>query len=339
MGDPTSDIIQNGGRGNVCSFITSALTAWSSHYPFRFRPEHIWLLILQGVAVHVDQNAEKLRKKYVEHEGKKTLIIDVSPNPSAKEWMNVIQGFVDQIDKNTVSDTCELFDCDFTASTLTEKIATKVTIMDICKNYFSYRCRTCCGFPQITLDGKKTDWIKLKQKTIKLLNEKVTKKFGEQWGQSLLPLLDRFIVAFDGEIDSVFWNSMIKRGARGGSGGYSWYSGWFNILFPFINNRWNRFCEPYTMNKQYVEQGLNSRGRGRGENDVNDYPMGLASAPVIWDYNGKEIPMRFISGFVGYTQNAKTLELTPNIAWCVGYSLSEKEIKERENKKKSRYGW
>eukprot|EP00483_Globobulimina_turgida_P002237 UN02239 len=235
--NPNDEIIQQQ-YGNTCSFITSSLTAWSQHYPFRFRAEHIWLLILQSVAVHVDQNAEKLRKKYVDHDGKKELLVEISGNPSPKEWMSTIENFVNQIDKNTVEDTCKLFDCNFTTSILTEKIATKVTIMDICKNYFSYRCMTLCGFPQITLDGSKQDWIKLKQKTVKLLNEKVDKKFGAKWGQALLPLLDRFIAAYDGNIDCVFWNSMIKRGATHGSGAHSWYSGMVNILFPLINDRW-----------------------------------------------------------------------------------------------------
>ena len=64
-----------------------------------------------------------------------------------------------------MNDTCQLFDCNFSTSTLTEKIATKVTIIDICKNYFEYRCTTMAGFPQITLDGTKQDWINLKAKT------------------------------------------------------------------------------------------------------------------------------------------------------------------------------
>ena len=193
--------------------------------------------------------------------------------------------------------------------------------MDICKNYFSYHAYTFCGFPEITLDGTKQDWIKLKQKTIKLLNEKVDKKFGMEWGKALLPLLDRFIVAFDGQIDCAFWNSMIKPGGTGGgSGSYSWYTGWFNILFPLIKKRWNKHCVPYSMGKDYVKQGLNGYGRGYG-------PNGLSSAPVEWDLLGKKIDMKFFAGFVGYTQDAKTLELCPNTAWCVAYA--DKEPKNR----------
>merc|ERR1719295_1316111 len=258
--DPNVDVIQHGGRNPICSFINASMTAWSMHYPFRFKPEHIWLLILQGVAVHVDQNAEKLRKKYVNHEGKMTLTVRRDGfvlGSDENDWEGVIEEFVEQIDANTVKDTVQLFDCDFSGSTMMEKICAKVTIMDICKNYFSYRIYSMCGFPQITLDGTKEDWIRLKQKTSALLKDKVDKEFGSRWGSALLPLLDRFIAAFDGNIDCLFWNSMIKRGAVRGSGSSSFFSGWFNILFPFMDSkRRNSCCVPYSMDKAYVQQGL-----------------------------------------------------------------------------------
>ena len=154
--DPDIEIVTEcNWKYGVSSFIISSLTAWSKHYPFRFRPEHIWLLILQATAVHVDQNAEKLRSKYVKHKGKMQLNVDVSANPSYEEWIDVVKNFASQIDKNTVKGTGKLFECDFSSSTLTEKIAAKISIMDICKNYFSYGVSTACGFPRIKLDGTK----------------------------------------------------------------------------------------------------------------------------------------------------------------------------------------
>mmetsp|Transcript_30352 Transcript_30352/g.49409 ORF Transcript_30352/g.49409 Transcript_30352/m.49409 type:complete len:421 (-) Transcript_30352:358-1620(-) len=307
---------------NVSSFITAAETAWDAHYPFRFRCEHIWLMILQSVAVHVDQNAEKLREKYVKHDGQKTLIVEISAEPSHEEWRGAVEDFVSQIDKNTVEDTAALLECDFSATKLTEKIAGKVTIMDICKNYFVYRNYTCCGFPRITLDGTKQDWLHLKQKTVRLLNEKVDKKFARQWGEALLPVLDRFIVAFDGQIDCLFWNSMIKTGATYGSGGYSWYSGWFNVFFPLVEKKWNGFCVPYSMKQDYIS----STGRGK---DQSAYTSGIAAAPVKWDRLGTMIDMKFLAGFVGFTQDPKSLEICPNIAWIVAMAMSEAELKKK----------
>ena len=328
---------------NTSGFISCTLKAWSEHYPLRLKCEHLWLLILQGVAVHVDKNAEKLREKYVTHDGKMKLCVDISANPSTKEWETTIQNFVSQIDKNTVKDTCELFECDFTTSTITEKLAAKVTIMDICKNYFSYMCFTRCGFPEITLAGKKQDWEKLKAKTEQLLETKVDKQFGDEWGKALIPVLDRFIDAFDGKIDAVFWNSMIKRGATGGSGGYSWYSGWFNILFPFLTDKKNPMCVPYSDKHSYVQSGFVKRGIGYGENKQTDYPIGLSSAPVTWNKMGQMIEMKFLAGFVGFTsteierkqdekdkETIKTYELCPNVAWCVATEKKDKK-KEDEN--------
>ena len=56
-------------------FIRACEIAWAEHYPLRIDPSHIWLCITQAVALHVDKNGEKLREKWVVHEGKKQLIV------------------------------------------------------------------------------------------------------------------------------------------------------------------------------------------------------------------------------------------------------------------------
>lgn len=56
-------------------FIGAAINAFRSHYPLEMKPIHFWLLIMQGVAEHVNQNAEELRSKWVNHEGKMVLVI------------------------------------------------------------------------------------------------------------------------------------------------------------------------------------------------------------------------------------------------------------------------
>ena len=210
MSDSAVEVLGAPGRrhNKSCSFISAATQAWSAHHPLRLRPEHIWLLILQSTAVHVEQNAEKLREKFVQHQGKKELVVvrDGFLVGSAKnDWEGVVKEFVQQIDKSTVEDTCELLECDFSSTSLVETIAGKITVMDICKSYFDYTVRTMCGFPEITLDGTKADWASLREKAGRLLTEKVTKQFGQEWAAALLPVLDRFVAAFDGEIDCLFW--------------------------------------------------------------------------------------------------------------------------------------
>merc|ERR1719334_123684 len=89
--DPNTKLKVGESRSVIpCSFIESALSAWAYHHPFRFRAEHIWLLILQAVAAHVDQNAEALRNKFVKHSGKMTLTVELPAEPTRKEWAESI---------------------------------------------------------------------------------------------------------------------------------------------------------------------------------------------------------------------------------------------------------
>ena len=61
---------------------------------------------------------------------------------------------------------------------------------------------------------------------------------------------------------------------------------------------------------------VSSNGSGP---DVMTFPMGICSAPVTWIRMGEVINMKFLSGFVGYCQDSESLEICPNIAWCIAY--------------------
>ncbi len=56
------------------AFLSTIHTCWSRHYSLVLTPDMIWLCIAQGLAQHVNKNSEKLRSKFVEHEGKKKLV-------------------------------------------------------------------------------------------------------------------------------------------------------------------------------------------------------------------------------------------------------------------------
>lgn len=45
------------------------------HYPLVLDPDVIWLTIAQGLANHINVNAEKLRRRFVAHDGKKKIIV------------------------------------------------------------------------------------------------------------------------------------------------------------------------------------------------------------------------------------------------------------------------
>merc|ERR1719491_1376190 len=100
MSDATIKVV--GTSDQSCSFIVAATQAWSEHHPLKLKPEHIWLLILQSTAVHVDQNAEKLRQKFVNFEGKKELLLrrdEFVLGSTTNDWEGLVKEFVEQIDK------------------------------------------------------------------------------------------------------------------------------------------------------------------------------------------------------------------------------------------------
>ena len=69
-------------------FVSAAVAAFANHFPLQLRPQHIHLLILQGIAFHVDSQPESLRSKWVKHADKKELVVqrDHFVLGSANDW-------------------------------------------------------------------------------------------------------------------------------------------------------------------------------------------------------------------------------------------------------------
>ena len=51
------------------------LTAFDKHYSLVLSPDMIWLLISQGIATQINENAEELRDRLVDFDGQRTLKI------------------------------------------------------------------------------------------------------------------------------------------------------------------------------------------------------------------------------------------------------------------------
>ena len=74
---------------------------------------------------------------------------------------------------------------------------------------------------------------------------------------------------------------------------------------------------PYSPLNDYVKEG---RGEQYGKSDVRgpdcaNFPIGIAEAPVEWDYHDTTIDLTFRAGFVGATQDIETGTLRPLIGW------------------------
>jgi len=353
--DPSEELIEG---SHPHGFIAAAISAFANHYPLALRPQHFWLMILQAIATHVELNAEELRSKWVAHEGKKELRVWRNhfrlglPNDWAGVIDNPEDGFLAQIGRNVVEGVMQDLQPAFGGTTADERIASAITVMDATKSFFSFKVMTYCGFPSVTLEGSLDDWRALRAHAEALVMKRCSAEFAKKWCAALLPLLDKFVAEYeaghgpgglDGEggplvlrlADEAFWNSMVKRGGTRGSGARTWFSGWINILFPYIEQRPNPWCVPYSPSNAYVQEGREGRvpparsrysrptyepghyGPGEYGPECADFPKGLAEAPVTWDYFGVELPLKFRAGFVGATQDPETKTVSPRVGWYI----------------------
>mmetsp|Transcript_90957 Transcript_90957/g.257598 ORF Transcript_90957/g.257598 Transcript_90957/m.257598 type:complete len:416 (+) Transcript_90957:167-1414(+) len=317
-------------------FIAAATAAFASHYPLSVRPQHLWLMILQATAVHVGRHAEELRAKWVAHEGKKELDVrcDEFCFGAKNNWASVVDGkpdcFSKQIDRSLVDGVAQELAPAFTDTSQNEKIALQITVMDVTKSFFSFKCTTMCGFPWVVMEGSAEDWQLLRTRAEALVKQRCQASFAEKWCAALLPLLDKLGQEYaggsgNGRPDEQFWNSMCKRGGTSGSGARTWFSGWVNILFPYIDGRDNHYMSPYRPDSGYAKEGRDGGRYGMSAPrdvqgpDCVDFPNGLAAAPVLWDYYGTEKKLKFKAGFLGAEQDRDSGVVRPVVGWFIAH--------------------
>ncbi len=298
------------------AFMEALRKAYADHYNFVISPDMIWLLISQGFAAHVNENAEALRDQFVDFDGKKRLHIrrdEFSKGSIYNDWAGTFEEFSGLIEENTGADLLDLVTGDFSTTTPIEKAAFQVTLMDAMQSYFAYSMSTSCGIPFVTLEGTTEDWELIRAKAEELRQYDLA-----WWIDELLPVLDQFIAASKGEEDPEFWKGIYVEGTIGC--GNTYIAGWILLFFPYMENSNGlyRFVrEEWIIDNLFDgETGEQTPVYGRSA-ETDALPSGLSQAPVLWNYYGTMFSMEFVSGFVGYRQDAETGALRPEISWAV----------------------
>jgi len=292
---------------NFHPFVATMHLAYAEHYPMTISPDMIWLLIAQGFAVHVNENAETLRSQFVDFDGKKK--IDIRRDEFVKggennDWANTFPEFAQKIEANTGAHLLELVTSDFSTTGSAEKIAFQITLMDAMKSYFQYSVTTACGIPEITLEGTPEDWKKIEEKA-KLLAQYDL----EWWIDDLLPVLTQLTQTASGKPDIEFWESCYKW--RDVGSGNPLITGWVLHLFPYFE--WNGTYARKKKQKSFVNQKPAEIYIG----STKAFPSGFSQADFLWNYNGAFFEMEFVACFVGCHQDPETLSLRPEISWAV----------------------
>ena len=311
-------LVHSGGHG----FLAAAMTAFARHLPLTLSPDAVWAQIAWGFAKHVDNHAEELRSKFVQHEGKKRLLVRTSPSfrlglgksfeassPPERWEHEIFPSFSRQIVEHIGDETHHAIAGAFSTTNAGARAAFEVTLMAAMKNYFSFGCRTMCGIPSITLTGTLEDWQQLRARA-EALGEKMMPEFRDKWMACLLPVLDEFVNSYRGEVNFSFWQTMVKlRSTGGGSGSHSFISGWISILYPYLANGQANILRPWA---EMFFHGPES----------SDFPATTSSVPCDWEYFGTQYDLHFHAGIIGFTQDSDTGSLEPVLGWSATHDPS-----------------
>ncbi len=293
--------------------------AFMDHRPLCLSPDMIWLMIIQGIANHINANAEELRPTIVSHQGKITIQVrrdDFVKGSPENPWAEVFNDFSTQIWEH-VGASIEQFVPAFSTTGPVERAAAEVVLLDAMRSYFEYQVYTGCGIPSITLEGTDEDW--------KALAERVQgfREFGlGSWLEVLAPILDQFARASQGDVEKAFWRSIYKFNSMSGG---AVINGWITAFFPYAkDNRTGRANAPHRVlfgdHKEMLERMLYPSEEPHWYTPgftVPSFPSGLSKAPFRWDYLDRSFNMEFLGGFVGVAQDQETLTLRPEIGWAV----------------------
>lgn len=299
--------------------------AWSQHRPVVLSPDVIWMIICQQFSQYVNENPEEVLHLLVNHEGKQVLAVTrYEPPSSLADWGSVIDEFTGGIAKYSNNDVAGTLVADFSTTGRDERIASEVTLMDVVKPYFEYELIIAiCGIPSITLTGTPEDWQKVVDKA------KALEVFGLGWWvEELVPILEEFVKASEGNPDYWFWKDIVKksrpRKIQGPSCGRSSkpltkLDGWFLKLFPFDND--GRTPSEVTVSKTMLAETVAVPFR---------YKEVTIDGVVLSD-----TAMELVAGIVGVQEDTVTFALTPKIGWFVRTvkpeAVSEMDLQRRDS--------
>ncbi|WP_406539013.1 DUF4419 domain-containing protein [Fibrobacter sp.] len=283
-------------------FVAMIGTAFANHHSIEIYPDDIWLLIMDGIRLHVKYNRDKFKDKFVKNEADTNLVINdnaltLQSPPSA--WKKNIAQIYDSLYQKLPEDTRNTFDIDFSTSTAIDKFVAKATLMSISSEYFSYSIHTLCGIPQIIIKGKKRDWQKLKDSF-----DKLALIFDMPWwAKQVDPILNEFIQTFNNKININFWRGIYKYFPEDLSCGAAPHiNGWITKFFPYIVKGEQEHRTNWDEQIQYKDISA-------GKNDVF----------ITWKHLGNEIYLLLSTGFWGVTIDPKTKRLRT----IRGYALTK----------------
>lgn len=314
------------GANAMNGLVLAAHHAFQLHLDLVLRPHDLWFTILQGVALHVNQDPDKYRALLVKHkEGKIAIRVQRDALVRGKgqtpeqlaTWESLFPEFVAGIEQHradtptarTVTQT--RFDTHDPLATVAMQVAT----MDVMQGFFSYVVDTFCGIPRVVLMERRESWQRLLDAVVAL---DLPAMGLAPWNDRLLATL-RAILSSHGAAQSDtdkmasegvrFWRSLYK--IEHGSGG-STMSGWILDFFPYVKGG-HVHKNGVRLNTMPVEWHKRCRM------GVDELPSSLSRVPFAWSYNGSPLPMFFYAGLDDPLIDVGAHRVECRFGWAVVY--------------------
>ncbi len=331
---------------NDNSLIQTIHLAFSQHYPLVLSPDCIWLTIAQGFANHVNCHAEHLRQRFVAHEDKQKLEIEVDGLSDQAAWVHAIELWAQLLNRKLPVNLAQTLQCDFSTTTSAIRTASQIVLMESFEHYFDYSAVCICGIPNITLLGTPADWRSLAERVQRLAAYDLA-----WWTERLEPICAGLILTSEGQPPHSFWQQLYKPYDQYGG---EVVTGWIADLFPYINDAKQRptlrnplfeqprttllngeldheldFVHDYLVSRNMLVQHLFGESPNSdsaptktivvGEGITNSsFPSGLSSVPITVKMpDGSIHELACVAGLIGTHFDVTAQALSAEIGWAV----------------------
>lgn len=322
-------------------FVHTVLDAYNHHYHLVIRPDDVWISVITQLSFYINAHAKDLRKRFVQHIKKKELKIELPPSTidnidfsfmSSEMTKLLHENLVDKNLRDWILPA-------FSTTTQSDTTVSAIIMMASMKTYFAFACETMCGIPSVTLDGTKQDWLEI-QKRLEFLDG-----FGEPtrlWATMLRPVLSKFIAAFDGETDDVFWGH-IASPVHFGSGSPT-IGGWITAFCAFTEK--GEFTgpapenfNPKGWNIDYSQQKYSLDGILYPVISQKNIPIGSVEVDLkVIEFGVKTYETVMIAGNIGMKVNVgegSNEDTVQNVAmWCVALKGKKQNSGVNDRRKK-----
>jgi hypothetical protein len=322
--------------------IQGIIRAFQQDLHLVLRPDDIWLAITVQFSFYVNAHAEGMRSLFVEHEDKKKLIVDLSPQ--TMENLDIAFAavlFARMIQDNVVDPELESWILpDFSTTTSNDISVAAMVMMATTKAYFEYSLLVGCGFPSVTLLGEREDWVNLLGRVPKLAT------FGDEpaeWSKLLTKVIEKMIDTYDHPDDQTtkdFWMKAVHQSGQEASGrGVDSLSGWITA-FCFWNDHGTRIHQ-YTDQELRLYSSFEELEENPGDRkNLEDRKRLVIDGVVFPIIRAKEVPQAVVEVPVKVVDlSTMTCYETTIVSGSVGMTATASEDKVGYDTFQPRSGW